>query len=80
MSCALVQAVLQEFYGPLPSRKRRHTAETAAVKMLREEVAQVRIPARSFTHDCCMHVPHSTLAENADLSCATAIDNAGPWG
>ncbi len=37
-----MQAVLQQFYGPLPSRKRRHTAETAAVQMLREEVAQVQ--------------------------------------
>ncbi|CAL5219745.1 g1644 [Coccomyxa viridis] len=36
-----LHAVLQQFYGPLPSRKRRHTAETAAVQMLREEVAQV---------------------------------------
>ena len=51
-----MQAVLQEFYGPLPSRKRRHTAETAAVQMLREEVAQVRITAGSFVHTHCMPV------------------------
>ena len=59
----LVQAVLQQFYGPLPLRKRRHSAETAAVQMLRREAAQVRAILRAS----CTGIASQRTTEDANL-------------
>ena len=61
----LGQAVLQQFYGPLPSRKRRTSAETAAVQMLRREVAQVRVILRLS----CTGIASQRITEDANLVC-----------
>ena len=47
-----MQAVLEKFYGLLPNRKRKNSAEASAVQMLREELAKVPRADAFFIRSC----------------------------
>ena len=56
-----MQAVLERFYGPLPDRKRKISAEASAIQMLREELAKVPCPAISLLHTVHLLVQKAVL-------------------